>query len=346
MFLYFRGCAYFVIGCIIVTFGVHIRSMSEFSSTSLHIRPKLFAICGQPVLHSLSPQLFNAAFAASGINARYLRIRPSSAEQIVSIMRLWPLAGANITTPFKADIIPLLDNVDSSARCIGGVNTVVHTEAGLMGYNTDHIGVVRAVHEAKCDLSQSQCLVLGAGPAAAAAVYGLARQGARVAVANRTVAKAQHLVKRILGNIDVQNEIEILNISCLNMELPRFNVVVSALGAGVNVLDSSMLSSRHVLLDANYSRSALAQQALAQGCTVVSGRRWLLHQAVAAFEIMLGQTPCMERMDEGMAHPLHPDSVRIAPLNPNNALDADLLLADDVDFNTLVHEEMRCAFGG
>ena len=304
----------------------------------------LFAICGQPVLHSLSPQLFNAAFADSGINARYLRIRPSSAEQIVSLMRSWPLVGANITTPFKAAIMPLLDRVEHSAQRIGGVNTVANTPSGLVGYNTDHIGVVRALQEARCDLSLSRCLVLGAGPAAAAAVYGLAHQGARVSVVNRTVGKAQALAERILDD-DIQTDIEVLSISCLCEQLSRFDVVVSALGAGVNVLNGSMLSSAQVLLDANYSRSAMAEQALAQGCTVVSGRRWLLHQAVAAFELMLGQTPNAERMDEGFEHPLMPDTVRIAPLSPNNALDADLLLPNDSNYNTLAHEEMRCAFG-
>lgn len=305
----------------------------------------LFAICGQPVLHSLSPQLFNAAFAASGINARYLRIRPSSAEQIVEIMRSWPLAGANITTPFKAAIMPLLDRVEPSAQRIGGVNTVANTPAGLVGYNTDHIGVVRALQEARCDLSLSRCLVLGAGPAAAAAVYGLAHQGARVAVANRTATKAQALAERIMDDVDIHNDIEVLNISCLEHELSRFDVVVSALGADVNLLSNSVLSPKQILLDANYSRSALAHQALAQGCTVVSGRRWLLHQAVAAFEFMLGQSPSVERMNEGLEHPLRPDYVRIAPLSPNNALHADLLLPDDSNFNAIAHEEMRCAFG-
>lgn len=314
-------------------------SMSTTQPTSN--APMLFAICGRPVLHSLSPQLFNAAFANSGINARYTRIRPNNAEQIVHIMRSWPLTGANITTPFKAEIIPYLNRISVEAECIGGVNTVANTPNGLIGYNTDHIGVVRALQQSGCQLQQANCLVLGAGPAAAAAAYGLTRAGARVTIANRSIDKA----KKVAQQIDIQINVKPVTANTLQTMLPQFDVVVSALAANVNPLESCILSPHQTILDANYSHSAIAQQAQTQGCTVVSGRMWLLHQAVAAFELMLGFTPNAERMAAAFGCPLSPTNVSIAPLSAANACSADLLIPNDPHFNTAADEEMHCAFG-
>lgn len=299
---------------------------------------RLFAIFGVHVLHSLSPQLFNAAFASMGIDARYLRIRPTHAGQIASIMRSMPLVGANITTPFKAEVMPHLGWIAPEAKAIGGVNVVVNDGGELLGYNTDCIGAAHSLAEAGCDLGRRRCLVLGAGPAAAAAAYGLRAAGAEVYVANRTHVRAVEMADR-LGCSAVR-------VAELSGLLSQVDVVVSALQADVNMLSGSELRPEQWVLDANYKRSPLLAQAQARGCRVVSGRRWLLHQALPAMERFCGGRPSMEALEAALEQRLDYNKLVIGPLKDDAALRADLLVADAANINAIADEEKRSAIGG
>lgn len=298
---------------------------------------RLFAIFGVHVLHSLSPQLFNAAFANLSIDARYLRIRPNHAGQIASIMRTMPLAGANITTPFKAEVMPHLSWIAPEARAIGGVNVVVNAGGELLGYNTDCIGVTHSLVEAGCDVGRCRCLVLGAGPAAAAAAYGLVASGAEVHVANRTRERAVELANR-LGC----SEVRLTELSGL---MQQVDVVVSALRADVNLLGDVALRPEQWVLDANYKRSPLLEQARAQGCHVVSGRRWLLHQALPVMEHFCGGRPSLEALEAALEQAVNYNRMIISSLDGAVALQADLLVADVANIKAIADEEKRCAIG-
>lgn len=297
---------------------------------------KKYAVFGNPVLHSRSPQLFNAAFAQLGIDAHYTRVRPENAAQIVQIIRSFPLQGANITTPFKSDIIPYLQYVSPEAFAIGGVNTVVNGNGELRGYNTDYLGVTQSLIEAGCELSKCRCLVLGAGPAARAAIYGLTHAGASVVVANRTQLKAQHIAHDF--------GCEVIDVDSAKFHLSTFQVVVSALLPEVNLLNGAKLLPSQVLLDANYRQSAFSRYATAWGCSVISGQRWLLHQAVAAFGCLFGSCATLTAMEQAFNIEFDINELSIEPLSSEN-IKADLLIPDSINFKNIVDEEVGKAFG-
>src|SRR5512145_2844663 len=135
---------------------------------------KLFAIAGNPVLHSKSPQMFRAAFEYLNIdNYHYLCFAASRAEEIVHVMREVPVSGFNVTSPFKEEIIPLLDDVDETAWKVGAVNAIITEGDRLKGFNTDFVGVEGAFRENGIRLDGKKVVVVGAGGAARAAVAAL-----------------------------------------------------------------------------------------------------------------------------------------------------------------------------
>lgn len=295
-----------------------------------------FAVFGQPVLHSLSPQLFNAAFAHLGIDARYTRILPANAAQIVHIMQHVPLRGANITTPYKQAVMPYLHDISSDARQIGGVNTIVNLNGRLTGHNTDYQGVTLTLQEAGCQLDQCRCLVLGAGPAARAAVYGLTGAGCDVTVTNRSLPQA----KSIAQQFDCQQ----ITAAHARQIASTFQVVVSAVAPEADLLHGASLQPHQWLLDASYRQSAFSKLAKKCGCQVISGKKWLLHQAVAAYTLFLGDGDAKEAMSQIIDTKLVTNNLHITQL-ATKKWDADLLIADMLDFKSTVYEEVSRAYG-
>ena len=159
---------------------------------------KIFAVTGNPILHSRSPEIFRAAFEALGLdNYYYLRFASSRAEEIVQAMREATVSGFNVTSPFKEKVIPLLDDLDDGARKIGAVNLIVNEGGRLKGFNTDVMGVEQAFLENGVTLAGKKAVVLGAGGAAKAAVAALTEAGTDVVIINRTFKKAEFLAETI-----------------------------------------------------------------------------------------------------------------------------------------------------
>ena len=118
---------------------------------------KLFAVAGNPILHSRSPEMFQAAFKALGLdNYYYLRFASSRAEEIVQAMREIPICGFNVTSPFKEKVIPLLDDMDDAARKIGAVNLIVNESGRLKGFNTDVVGVEKRFSRKRCHIGREE----------------------------------------------------------------------------------------------------------------------------------------------------------------------------------------------
>jgi len=158
---------------------------------------KVLGIFGDPIAHSLSPRMQNAAIEAAGINAVYVpfHVTPAELGTAVAAIRSLGLLGVNVTVPHKEAVLPLLDEVDEVAAQIGAVNTIVNRGGRLVGYNTAASGLMRALHaELSCETAGKQVVVLGAGGAARAAVVAIAKAGARrIVIANRTADKAEKL---------------------------------------------------------------------------------------------------------------------------------------------------------
>jgi shikimate dehydrogenase len=160
---------------------------------------RIFGIFGDPVAHSLSPLMQNEALSRAGIDGIYVpfHVAPASLEQAVASLRALDIAGVNVTIPHKEAVCQYLDIVDSEARLIGAVNTIVNRDGVLCGYNTDGQGLLRSLAE---DLEFTprgkRVLLLGAGGACRAALVALARGGAAwIGIANRTAARAAALAE-------------------------------------------------------------------------------------------------------------------------------------------------------
>jgi len=254
---------------------------------------KLLAVAGTPILHSKSPNMFNAAFKAMNLDAAYFRMAADSAKEAIDLFKKLQMTGMNITAPFKEDVMPLLDKIDKTAELIGGVNTVVNDNGVLTGYNTDHRGVADSLLQAGVTLENAKCIVLGAGGAGKAAAYGLVSEKAEVTIVNRTLEKAKLAADSFGCKYAGLDELELL--------LKDADVIVSSLAQNVNPVKKEWLRSEMVVFDANYKSSEFGACAREIGCQIIEGLDWLLNQAVPAFKYFLGIEPDRTAMKNGLA---------------------------------------------
>lgn len=251
---------------------------------------RLFGIIGNPVTHSLSPVMHNAAFAALGLNAVYLPMQPKDPEEGYRGLRALGFVGVSITVPFKVAIIPLLDHIDPVADKIGAVNTLLfHEDAQgatlCTGYNTDWIGSNHAL-ETEIDLAGSTVLILGAGGAARAVGFGLVQAGATILVHNRTESKG----RRLAGQLDATC------ITAKELVDVRADVLINTTSVGMAPdhqalpIDAKLLAHFSVVMDIVYAplQTALLRAAEACGCRTVDGTQMLLHQGAAQCTLWTG----------------------------------------------------------
>jgi shikimate dehydrogenase len=304
---------------------------------------KLFAVFGNPILHSKSPQLFNSVFSEFGMDALYSRVRPQSAVDIVELIRSMPIAGANITAPYKKEVYDLVDVVSLDAEEIGAINTIVNSDGRLIGYNTDHYGVTQSLKEAGIDLSNSSCLVLGGGGAARSAVYGLMRHGANVYICNRTISKAEAIANDFGCTLMNWQEFD----TKLTFDVVISTIVPEAIPCFLNTVKFNYL------FDASYKPSMVYQIAQMKGAKIISGERWLLHQAIEAFKLFIGDNPPLNIMEKGLKNKLIKENLTILNYPDSSLQDifvkkADLIIStkglSKADIKEILDEETRKAF--
>ena len=264
---------------------------------------RVLGIFGDPIAHSLSPRMQNAALAAAGIDAVYVpfHVRPAHLADAVRAIRALPLWGVNLTVPHKEAVLPLLDRVTEPARLIGAVNTVTHEDGCLIGHNTDAPGFLHAL---AADLSfvpaTKKILVLGAGGASRAALVALAQAGAAaIVIANRTLDRARLLCDHFapffpgtdfactsLDNGDLRRAFSgidlLVNTSAMGLK-----------GESFGPLPWTFLPEAASVYDMVYGRgkTSLQIEAEKQGHRTADGRGMLVAQGEAAFALWTGQRP-------------------------------------------------------
>lgn len=264
---------------------------------------KTFGIMGNPVSHSLSPAMHNAAFAALGLDCVYipLPVTGRDLQQGVDGLRALGFRGASVTIPHKQNIMPFIDRLDPVAERIGAVNTLVIGELNdaddrtVFGCNTDWIGANRALEE-KMKLKGAKVLILGAGGSAKAIGYGLLEAGAEIILANRTVRKGEELASQLgcefrpLDQLDKAEARALINTTSVGMAPNTDNSPV----------DKRLLNRFDVVMDIVYAplQTKLLREAEACGCQVINGLAMLLFQGVAQFELWTGQKAPVEVMRE------------------------------------------------
>ena len=238
--------------------------------------------------------MHNAAFAAAGLDAAYLAfdVPPSKLADALVGARALGLRQLAISIPHKQTVIEHLDEIDETARRIGAVNTVNLREGQLVGSNTDWIGAVRALERDR-KLEGARAVVLGAGGAARAVVYGLLERGAEVFVLNRTVSRARELVAA-LGGADAGSLDQLA-------DLPH-DVLVNTTQVGlredVSPVSASALRPESLVMDAVYDpeETRLLRDAKARGARVLTGKWMLVYQAAEQLEAWTGQAAPVDVM--------------------------------------------------
>jgi 3-dehydroquinate dehydratase/shikimate dehydrogenase len=246
---------------------------------------RVYGVAGDPIEHSLSPVIMNTALRRENVNGVYLPLHAKTLKDLIHCVREIPLHGLSITMPYKQAILPYLDNTDAHTSKIGACNTVVRGQEGkLYGFNTDVAGVVRPL-EQRLSIENAKVLVLGAGGAARAAVFGLKERGAEVWILNRTSAKAQKLARQAKAH----------TIKRADLRKIAFDVIINATPVGMgNTLDCPLKDQEiqaRVVFDMVYDpvETHLLQVARAKGIAVITGVEMFVQQAARQFEIWTGK---------------------------------------------------------
>src|ERR1700722_5546078 len=271
--------------------------MSSLTLQMLRARkdPELrLLVMGDPVDHSLSPPMHNAALQFLHLPCLYgrLRVEPESLREAFQILRQLDFIGWNITLPHKLAAVDLLDGLDPMATRLGAVNTVVNQSGRLFGFNTDGRGLVAAIAEAfGCDAAAVRIALLGAGGGAgqAAARYLTELNVPKLVLLNRTLAKAKRLAKELAGSS--KSEVRAESWEKLPKVCREVDLIVNASPVGPTPEALSLLESRHMLFDMVYGpqETPLVHFARKKGAKSADGLLMLLHQGVFAFEIWFGK---------------------------------------------------------
>jgi shikimate dehydrogenase len=277
--------------------------------------PIRLGVLGDPVAHSLSPQMQNAALEKCGLEVGYARfeIAPSELQDAVELLRRLDFIGINLTVPHKIAALALVDEVDETARQIGAINTVKIDNCKLRGFNTDGKGFTRAIREEfSVDFRDLRVLVLGAGGAARAIALECAKENCeRLVIANRNPEKASQLVEslrgffagpRVLGPVPRLQSIA-ADEAALRFQIANTDLVVNATPLGLNRGDATPIPARlfapHLMVyDTVYAKEAttFVSGAIEAGARAANGLSMLLHQGALAFEIWFDRAAPIEAM--------------------------------------------------
>jgi len=274
--------------------------------------PARLSVFGEPVAHSASPSMQNAALRENGHAFQYVRILVSSKDLPQSLLRL-PDAGfigTNLTVPHKQAALPLMDRVSKEAKLMGAINTVAVQEGKLSGYNTDGPGFAAAVHdEFGIRLGDMRVMILGgAGGAGRAICVQCATAGCPVIlVANRTAGKADVLASELRKALGANVSAVTMKHEDLMKTVPTVDLVVNATTLGMRETDPSplpddLLHCDQYVYDTVYSGglSNLRRQADSAGAKNANGFSMLLHQGALAYEIWFGKPAPLETMRTGL----------------------------------------------
>ena len=203
---------------------------SIYRIEQVDVATRVYGVAGDPVGHSLSPVIMNTALRRENVNGVYLALHAKTLADLLFCVREIPLHGLSITMPYKQAILEHLDNTDAHTSKIGACNTVVRGQDGkLYGFNTDTAGVVRPL-EQRITIEGSKVLVLGAGGAARAAVFGLKERGADVWILNRSAAPAQKLARQAKAH----------SIKRPDLRKMAFDVIINATPVGMTSAESPL----------------------------------------------------------------------------------------------------------
>ncbi|MBS7634048.1 shikimate dehydrogenase [Candidatus Bathyarchaeota archaeon] len=271
-------------------------------------KTRICALIGDPVEHSLSPVIQNAAFKHLGLDYIYLafNVRADRLKDAVSGIRALNMHGLNVTMPHKIAVIKYLDGLDETASRVGSVNTILNSDGRLIGYTTDGVGALNALKSADADPSGKKVVILGAGGSSRAVSFTLAEIASELVILNRTFDRAKDLknvLRRVLGN-ELRIKAAPLTDEYLKKELEDADILINATSVGMkpNSDDTPVkrdyLRKDLVVFDFVYEplETRLLREARLAGAKVIDGLSMLIHQGAASFRIWTGMKAPVEIM--------------------------------------------------
>lgn len=256
-------------------------------------------VIGDPIEHTMSPVMHNAAFEHLGIDYAYLpfQVKREDLGQAIAGMRALNIRGLNVTIPHKVAIVPFMDKLDPLAAKIGAINTIINNKGGLTGYNTDATGFLRAINEKGIPVAGRNVALLGAGGAARALAFILAENGAHLVIFNRTLNTARECAANIQEVFHQEAAALELNEANLKATLGQVNIIVNTTSVGMTPdvngtpVDASLLRPGMVVVDIVYNplKTRLLTEAERAGATIVDGLDMFVWQGALALEIWTGQ---------------------------------------------------------
>lgn len=264
---------------------------------------RTYCIIGDPIDHSLSPAIHNAAFTTLGLNCSYIafRVQEGQLKQSMDSLRAINIGGFNVTMPHKVTVLEYVDSSDRIVEMVGAANTVNNESGKFHAYNTDVVGFIGPLHQRKVDLSGYEVLILGAGGAARAVAVALAQEKgiAKINILNRNMDRATNLANVVndLGltaNIISQDEIQKIAF--------RSNLIINTTPLGMkneeSLIKSSSISKESIVYDIVYRpiETKLLENAKTAGAQIIYGYEMLLEQAIASFKIWFRIDPPIESM--------------------------------------------------
>ncbi|HZD44928.1 MAG TPA: shikimate dehydrogenase, partial [Acidobacteriaceae bacterium] len=282
-----------------------LRTLYRFEEIDAATR--IYGVAGHPIAHSLSPLMLNTAFRRERINAVFLPLETAKIADLVTLVERIPLAGLAVTMPLKQEILPSLARMDELSSRIGACNTIVRgTNGRLFGFNTDVSAVIGPL-ERRLSLKGARVLVLGAGGAARAAVFGLKEKGAEVYILNRTPESAKELAAQAKAKVFRREQ----------LTKTDFDVVLNATPAGMqgskvdSLLEPEELRAR-LVFDMVYNpiQTSLLRMAHEKGIAVIPGLEMFVHQGARQFEIWTGKPAPEADMRRVVIHALQQQAMQ------------------------------------
>ena len=250
-----------------------------------------YAVIGDPIDHSLSPNIHNAAFHHLKLDHTYIAYKIPAGELSAGIEALKAIknTGFNVTIPHKIEMMKFLDEMDTTCKLIGAVNTVLNEDGKLNGYNTDMIGFLDPIKKKNLTIKDSQVLLLGAGGAARAIVTAMVKEKAgKITIVNRTLENANKLAefaKKIGGNVDT------VSIQEANKLITDYKFIINSTSIGMrnepSPISTENISKNSIVYDIVYQpiNTDLIKKSKENGATIIYGYEMLLSQAACSFEI-------------------------------------------------------------
>jgi 3-dehydroquinate dehydratase/shikimate dehydrogenase len=278
------------------------RTLEEtYRIDQLDAATKVYGVAGNPIKHSLSPLMMNTAFRRETVNGVFLALQTTKLSDLLTLVREVPISGLAVTMPLKEEILKHLEKTDPLSEKVGACNTVVRSQEGkLYGFNTDVAAIVRPL-ERRLQLKSAKILVMGAGGAARAAVFGLKDKGAEIFVLNRTAEAAQKLARQAKVKTFKRDLLAKTN----------FDVIINATPSGMHgVKPASLLEPKEInarlVFDLVYNPidTPLIRMAREKGIPVVTGVEMFVHQGARQFEIWTGKPAPEEEMLRVVVHAL------------------------------------------